>query len=65
MRVEIVLLGGFGLRIDDRPIDGPELRRRDPVHLIELLESGSKQDVESYARWHKLRTVEAYRAIHS
>jgi hypothetical protein len=20
--------------------------------------------VESYARWHKLRTVEAYRAIH-
>src|ERR1700748_1905146 len=34
------------------------------LHLIGLLESGSKQDVESYARWHKLRTVEAYRAIH-
>jgi hypothetical protein len=34
-------------------------------HLIELLESGAKEDVESYARWHKLRTVEAYRAIHS
>ena len=34
------------------------------LHLIELLESGSKEDVESYARWHKLRTVEAYRAIH-
>jgi DNA-binding GntR family transcriptional regulator len=34
------------------------------LHLIELLEIGSKQDVESYARWHKLRTVEAYRAIH-
>ena len=26
--------------------------------------SGSKEEVESYARWHKLRTVEAYRAIH-
>jgi predicted transcriptional regulator len=34
------------------------------LHLIELLESGSKEEVESYARWHKLRTVEAYRAIH-
>ena len=32
--------------------------------LIELLETGSKEEVESYARWHKLRTVEAYRAIH-
>src|SRR5215470_12278764 len=30
------------------------------LHLIELLEGGSKEDVESYARWHKLRTVEAY-----
>ena len=34
------------------------------LHLIELLETGSKDEVESYARWHKLRTVEAYRAIH-
>ena len=34
------------------------------LHLIQLLESGSKEEVESYARWHKLRTVEAYRAIH-
>jgi DNA-binding GntR family transcriptional regulator len=34
------------------------------IRLIELLETGSKEDVESYARWHKLRTVEAYRAIH-
>ncbi len=34
------------------------------LHLIELLETGSKEEVESYARWHKLRTVEAYRAIH-
>lgn len=34
------------------------------LRLIELLENGSKEEVESYARWHKLRTVEAYRAIH-
>ena len=34
------------------------------LRLIELLESGTKEEVESYARWHKLRTVEAYRAIH-
>jgi DNA-binding GntR family transcriptional regulator len=34
------------------------------LHLIELLEVGSKEEVETYARWHKLRTVEAYRAIH-
>jgi DNA-binding GntR family transcriptional regulator len=34
------------------------------LRLIELLETGSMEEVESYARWHKLRTVEAYRAIH-
>jgi DNA-binding GntR family transcriptional regulator len=34
------------------------------VRLIELLEGGTKEEVESYARWHKLQTVEAYRAIH-
>jgi hypothetical protein len=34
------------------------------AHLIELLEHGTKEEVESYARWHKLQTVEAYRAIH-
>ena len=34
------------------------------LHLIGLLETGSKEEVESYARWHKLRTVEAYRALH-
>ncbi len=34
------------------------------VRLIELLETGSKEEVEAYARWHKLRTVDAYRAIH-
>jgi hypothetical protein len=34
------------------------------LRLIELLEAGTKEEVESYARWHKLRTVEAYRAIH-
>jgi hypothetical protein len=33
-------------------------------HLLKLLESGSKDEVEAYARWHKLQTVEAYRAIH-
>jgi DNA-binding GntR family transcriptional regulator len=37
---------------------------REHAHLIELLEHGTKEEVESYARWHKLRTVEAYRAIH-
>jgi DNA-binding GntR family transcriptional regulator len=34
------------------------------IRLIELLETGTKDEVESYARWHKLRTVEAYRANH-
>jgi hypothetical protein len=34
------------------------------LRLIGLLETGSTDEVESYARWHKLRTVEAYRAIH-
>jgi DNA-binding GntR family transcriptional regulator len=33
--------------------------------LIELLEGGGKDEVEAYARWHKLRTVEAYRAMHA
>jgi predicted transcriptional regulator len=37
---------------------------REHLRLIELLEVGSKEEVETYARWHKLRTVEAYRAIH-
>ncbi|HUZ25094.1 MAG TPA: GntR family transcriptional regulator [Streptosporangiaceae bacterium] len=37
---------------------------REHLHLIELLADGSKDDVEKYARWHKLQTVEAYRAIH-
>jgi DNA-binding GntR family transcriptional regulator len=32
--------------------------------LIELLEHGDRDEVERYARWHKLQTVEAYRAIH-
>jgi hypothetical protein len=34
------------------------------LRLIELLESGTREEVESYARWHKLQTVEAYRAAH-
>jgi DNA-binding GntR family transcriptional regulator len=37
---------------------------REHLRLIELLEVGTKDEVEAYARWHKLRTVEAYRAIH-
>ena len=37
---------------------------REHIRLIELLKDGSKDEVETYARWHKLRTVEAYRAIH-
>jgi DNA-binding GntR family transcriptional regulator len=35
---------------------------REHVRLIELLESGDPAEVERYARWHKLQTVEAYRA---
>jgi DNA-binding GntR family transcriptional regulator len=31
--------------------------------LLELLEGGDADEVERYARWHKLQTVEAYRAI--
>jgi DNA-binding GntR family transcriptional regulator len=37
---------------------------REHIRLIELLEHGTKDEVEAYARWHKLQTVEAYRAIH-
>jgi DNA-binding GntR family transcriptional regulator len=33
-------------------------------HLIALLENGDASAIESYARWHKLQTVEAYRAAH-
>jgi DNA-binding GntR family transcriptional regulator len=32
------------------------------ARLIDLLESGDSEAVERYARWHKLQTVEAYRA---
>lgn len=32
------------------------------AHLIDLLESGDQAAVEQYARWHKLQTVQAYRA---
>jgi DNA-binding GntR family transcriptional regulator len=34
------------------------------AHLLGLLESGEAAEVERYARWHKLQTVEAYRALH-
>ena len=36
---------------------------REHARLIELLEGGDAAEVERYARWHKLQTVEAYRAI--
>jgi DNA-binding GntR family transcriptional regulator len=32
------------------------------ARLIELLQTGDAAEVERYARWHKLQTVEAYRA---
>ena len=35
---------------------------REHTRLIELLESGDPAEVERYARWHKLQTVQAYRA---
>jgi DNA-binding GntR family transcriptional regulator len=34
------------------------------ARLIELLADGDAGEVERYARWHKLQTVEAYRATH-
>ena len=34
------------------------------ARLIELLEAGDPEEIERYARWHKLQTVEAYRATH-
>jgi DNA-binding GntR family transcriptional regulator len=34
------------------------------ARLIELLEAGDPEEIERYARWHKLQTVEAYHAIH-
>ncbi len=35
---------------------------REHDRLIELLEGGDPAELERYARWHKLQTVEAYRA---
>ena len=34
------------------------------ARLLGLLESGDAAEIERYARWHKLQTVEAYRALH-
>jgi DNA-binding GntR family transcriptional regulator len=34
------------------------------AHLLGLLESATAAEIERYARWHKLQTVEAYRARH-
>lgn len=35
---------------------------REHDRLIELLRAGDTAEVERYARWHKLQTIEAYRA---
>jgi DNA-binding GntR family transcriptional regulator len=43
----------------------PERAKRAPAeheHLITLLEAGDQAEIERYARWHKMQTVEAYRA---
>ena len=34
------------------------------AHLLGLLKAGEAAEIERYARWHKLQTVEAYRAVH-
>jgi hypothetical protein len=34
------------------------------ARLIELLDGGDSAEIERYARWHKMQTVEAYRATH-
>ena len=34
------------------------------AHLIDLLETRDQAAIEQYARWHKLQTIEAYRATH-
>jgi DNA-binding GntR family transcriptional regulator len=34
------------------------------AHLLELLQDGDATEIERYARWHKLQTIEAYRASH-
>jgi DNA-binding GntR family transcriptional regulator len=35
---------------------------KEHAHLIELLDGGDPEEIERYARWHKLQAVEAYRA---
>ncbi len=37
---------------------------KEHAELLTLLEAGDKTKIEAHARWHKLQTVEAYRAIH-
>ena len=34
------------------------------ARLLSLLESGDTAEIERYARWHKLQTVKAYKALH-
>jgi DNA-binding GntR family transcriptional regulator len=33
--------------------------------LLDLLQSGDTAEIERYARWHKMQTVAAYKALHS
>jgi DNA-binding GntR family transcriptional regulator len=35
------------------------------ARLMDLLQSGDGPEIEQYARWHKLQTVAAYKALHS
>jgi len=35
---------------------------REHAHMLELLEAADPTEIEHYARWHKLQTIEAYRA---
>lgn len=34
------------------------------AHLLDLIEAGDPAEIERYARWHKLQTIAAYRALH-
>jgi DNA-binding GntR family transcriptional regulator len=35
------------------------------ARLLDLLQSGNTAEIERYARWHKMQTVAAYKALHS
>jgi DNA-binding GntR family transcriptional regulator len=38
---------------------------REHARLLDLLETADAAEIERYARWHKMQTVEAYRALHA